>query len=152
MSDPVDSQGHPGQPTDQAPETHPPDARPSPPDAVSIEPVAMDAIDREVAEAMASMDASDLAELRGEELTLDAGQSAESLSPGSELTGTIAGLTDDEVILEFGPKTQGVLSRLQFGKKEVLEVGRRIDVVVEKFDKASDILIVNRKGAMLRAT
>lgn len=152
MSDPVDPQGHPGQPTDQTPETPPPDVSPSPPDTVSVEPLSMDAIDREVVAAMASMDASDLAELSGEELTMDPGQSAESLSPGTELTGTVAGLTDDEVILEFGPKTQGVLSKSQFGKKEVLEVGRRIDVVVEKFDKASDMLIVNRKGAMLRAT
>ena len=112
---------------------------------------AMEAIDREVAEAMASMDASDFAELGGGNSGRDAGRSSDTFEPGTEITGTVAEVTEDEVLLEFGPKTQGIIPRSQFGKKEVLEVGRRIDVVVEALDKSSGMLTVNRKGASIRA-
>lgn len=103
-------------------------------------------IDREVADAMAAMAPSDLAELGGE-----AGAKG-SLEAGSELIGTVTGVTGDDVFLQFGVKTQGVLPRNQFGKKEAVEVGRRVDVVVEKFDESSGLLMVSRKGALQRAT
>lgn len=104
-------------------------------------------IDREVEQAMSSMDAADLAELRGE-----VGASSESGAPGSELVGTVTGVTDDDVFLQFGVKTQGVVPRSHFGKKEPIAVGRRVDCVVERFDEESGLLIVSRKGAATRAT
>lgn len=110
------------------------------------------AIDREVAEAMASMDASDFALLGGDISSPATDLSSDTLAPGTEITGTVASFTDDEVLLEFGPKAQGVLPRSQFGKKETVEVGRRIDVVVEGLDTSSGMLTVNRKGAAIRAS
>lgn len=77
---------------------------------------------------------------------------SEDSQPGAELTGTIAGVSDDDVFLEFGAKSQGVMQRSQFGKKEQVSVGRRVDVVVERYDPESCLLIVNRKGAIQRAT
>ncbi len=103
-------------------------------------------IDREVADAMASMAPSDLAELGGE-----VGERG-SLEVGNELVGTVTGVTADDVFLQFGVKTQGVLPRSQFGKKEVVEVGRRVDVVVDRFDQDAGLLFVSRKGALQRAT
>ncbi len=103
-------------------------------------------IDREVAEAMASMAPSDLAELRGEV----AGTA--SMEAGAELIATVTGVTEDDVFVQFGVKTQGILPRNQFGKKEIVEIGRRVDVVVERFDEAAGLLIVSRKGALQRAT
>jgi small subunit ribosomal protein S1 len=107
----------------------------------------MSEIDREVEQAMSSMDAADLAELRGE-----VGGSADAGAPGSELVGTVTGVTDNDVFLQFGVKTQGVVPRAHFGKKEPIEVGRRVDCVVEQFDEESGLLIVSRKGAATRAT
>ncbi|MFQ5590866.1 MAG: S1 RNA-binding domain-containing protein [Phycisphaerae bacterium] len=139
---------------------------------------AMTDIEREVEEAMASMDPADQAELCGD-VSIDrrddtAGHAdvperdgagpargavemaiadmSERISPGAELTGTVAGVTNDDVFLEFGAKSQGVMPRSQFGKKETLEVGRRVDVVVERYDAAAGLLIVNRKGSLVRAT
>src|SRR3990172_10705848 len=91
----------------------------------------MEEIDREVAQAMAAMAPSDLAELGGEVGTDDA------LSVGSELIGTVTGVTENDVFLQFGVKSQGVLPRNQFGKKEPIVVGRRVDVVVDRFDEES---------------
>lgn len=107
---------------------------------------AMSEIDREVADAMAEMDASDLAELRGDV------PGSGSTKPGSETIGTVTGVTENDIFLQFGVKAQGVLPRAQFGKKEPIEVGRRVDVVIERFDPDSGLLIVNRKGAVQRAT
>lgn len=148
MSDAVDPQEQSGPPTEPLP------VQPSTSDRATGngDSPSMEAIDREVAEAMASMDAADLADLGGGISSSDADLSPEMLAPGTEITGTVASLTDDEVLLEFGPKVQGILPRSQFGKKEVVEVGRRIDVVVEGFDKSSEMLTVNRRGAAIRAS
>lgn len=106
----------------------------------------MDEIDREVAAAMAQMDAGDLAELSGGAVPSD------SATEGAEMIGTVVGITDDDIFLEFGAKSQGVMPRTQFGKKEPIEIGRRVDVVVEGLDSESGMLKVNRKGAAIRAT
>jgi|CXWL01.1.fsa_nt_gi small subunit ribosomal protein S1 len=110
----------------------------------------MQEIDKEVAEAMASMDAADLADITGGGGSKSA--SAESAEPGSELVGTVTGVNDEDVFLQFGVKTQGVMPRSHFGKKEIVEVGRRVDVTVDKFDAESGLLFVSRKGASQRAT
>ncbi|MFH1109680.1 MAG: S1 RNA-binding domain-containing protein [Planctomycetota bacterium] len=114
-------------------------------DSPSAPSPSMAEIDREVAEAMSAMAPGDLAELGG-------GVGGGEVAAGTELTGTVTGVTDDDVFVQFGVKSQGVLPRNQFGKKEVVNVGRRVDVVVERFDADSGLVIVSRKGALQRAT
>lgn len=109
----------------------------------------MQEINKEVEDAMASMDAGDFAELTGGG---SKSSDAESVEPGAELVGTVTGVNDDDVFLQFGVKTQGVMPRSHFGKKEPVEVGRRVDCTVDKFDTSSGLLIVSRKGAAQRAT
>ncbi|MGB2987507.1 MAG: S1 RNA-binding domain-containing protein, partial [Phycisphaerae bacterium] len=123
-------------------------------------------IELEVAEAMASMNPADLAELCGEvpvHVAEDPGSNGETVSrgteldgeavaPGTELTGTVAGVSEDEVFLEFGVKSQGIVPRSHFGKKEAVDIGRRVDVVVERFDAEAGLLVVYRQGAIQRAT
>lgn len=108
-------------------------------------PAEMAEIDREVAMAMEEMGPGDLAE-RGAEPAI------ETLAPGVELVGTISGLTENDIFVQFGVKAQGVMPRGQFGKKEPLSIGRRVDCVVERYDNESGLLIVSRKGAVQRAT
>jgi len=143
-----------------APSPSPP---PSPPPAPSpenqtdakadAERAAEAAVDREVADAMAGMAPEDLAEL-GDDLNVPSGgtQDLEGLEAGTEMTGTVVGVSGDDVFLEFGVKQQGVVPRSQFGKKEVVENGRRVDVTVERYDAEAGLLLVNRKGAIQRAT
>ncbi len=122
------------------------EALPSSPMPDALIPDVSDAdIDREVSEAMASM-----LPLGGgtvyEEIT-----PSDAVAPGTELTGTVVGCSDDEVFLEFNAKCQGVLPRSQFGRKEAVDVGRRVDVTVERYNPDGDLLILNRKGATQRA-
>jgi small subunit ribosomal protein S1 len=143
----------------------PPDAEPSRPDIGENPPETLaptdqtpspsaEEIDREVAQAMEEMSPDDLAELSGGPLPdkeIEVGPD-ESVAPGTELTGTVAGVSDDEVFLEFGVKMQGIVPRNHFGKKERIETGRRVDVVVERFDQEAGLLVVARKGVTQRAT
>ena len=103
-------------------------------------------LDREIEAAMAAMPSPE-ALLMGEDVTDSA-----DVPPGAELTGTVVGLSDGEVFVEFGVKSQGVVMRSQFGLKEPLEVGRRVDLVVERYDAEAGLLILNRAGAAQRAT
>lgn len=128
----------------------PPAGSPPPPDRSS----SMAEIDREVAEAMASMDAADLADLTGGPAPNRGrhGATVDEVAPGTELTGTVCGVTEDDVFLQLGVKSQGMLPRSQFGKKEPIENGRKVDVVVDRFDAEAGLLIVSRKGEAQRAT
>lgn len=109
----------------------------------------MQEINKEVEDAMASMDAADFAELTG-----GSGKStdAEALEPGSEVVGTVTGVNEEDVFLQFGVKTQGVMPRSHFGKKEPIAIGRRVDCTIDKYDTSSGLLMVSRKGAATRAT
>ncbi len=103
-------------------------------------------VEKEVAEAMAELGEGGFGGLNAAEV------GADQPEPGAEIIGTVANVSDEDIFLEFGAKLQGIVPRSQFGKKEPLEVGRRIDVVVESYDAESSLLIVSRKGAIQRAT
>ncbi len=107
-------------------------------------------IDREVAEAMAQMSADDLAELGGG--VPAAARRGDPTEPGTETTGTVVGVVGEDVFLQFGDKLQGVMPRHQFGKNEAVDVGRRVDVLVERYDRENDLVICTRQGAVQRAT
>lgn len=145
MNDAADPRGQTDTPFEK-PESPDPQRTAPPEEPVQVTSSASEDIDREVAEAMASMDAADRAALSGE---VEAEVSAE---PGAELTGTVVGVSEDDVFLEFGVKSQGVMPRSQFGKKETIAHGRRVDVILERYDQESDLLIVNRAGSVQRAT
>ncbi len=106
-------------------------------------------IEREIAEAMSEMSAGDLDELGG---GLGAAVGGRSLERGSEITGSVVGMRGDDVFLDFGVKDQGVVPRNQFGKNEEIKNGRRVDVVIERFDADNGLFICYRKGALQRAT
>lgn len=96
-------------------------------------------IEREVAEAMAAMSAQDLADLTGD---ADA-----NVEPGGALQlGRIEAVRGDDVFINLGGKTQGVLPRSQFKPDESLAVGEPVEVMIDRYDRESDLLILARKG------
>ncbi len=122
---------------------------PKPVDDIANEaPVEELDLDREVASAFASMDKSDLAELTANVTAED----HNSDPSGTELVGTVAGISDDDVFLDFGPKSQGILPRREVLEDKSIVVGGRLEVVVERFDPESGVLIVHRKGTAVRPT
>jgi len=131
------------------PEEGPAAIPPSPPfaqqpEAAPPRPELSDSVEQEVAEAMAAMSAEELADL-----TLGEPEPA-GPDPGIQL-GRIEAIRGEEVFISLGQKTQGVLPRSQFSSSETLAVGEPIEVVVDRYDRESDLLILSRKGSARNA-
>ncbi|MCB9851367.1 MAG: S1 RNA-binding domain-containing protein [Phycisphaerales bacterium] len=102
------------------------------------------AIEKEVSEAMSGMASGDLAEM-----TLGASPSAESSDDADDVgvqLGRIEAIHGDDVFISLGQKTQGVISKSQFTAKETVAVGEPVEVVVDRYDRENDLLILSRKG------
>ena len=102
---------------------------------------------REVEEALGAMSAEDLAEITAGVPTHQHGEE----EGGARRRGRIVGIYGDDVFIDLGGKSQGAVPRSQFGKEEVLQVGREVEVVIERFDTASGLLIASRDGAIREA-
>jgi len=63
--------------------------------------------------------------------------------------GTVVSVHGNDVIVEFGPKSQGLCPLAQFEKKP--EVGEQYDFIIERFDSNEGLLILSREGAVTRA-
>jgi small subunit ribosomal protein S1 len=102
-----------------------------------------DAVDREVADAMRAMSPEDLAEL-----TL--GEPAPSVEDEDSETGVqlgrIEAIQGDDIFINLGEKRQGVLARSQFKPGETIAIGEPVEVVIDRYDRDSDLLILARKG------
>jgi len=104
-----------------------------------------DDLAREVEAAMESMSADELAELSGESPAGGDGGTAKVRR------GKIVGIYGDDVFVDVGGKSQAVVSRLQFGKAEVLEIGCLVELVIERYDADSGLWIASRDGAIREA-
>lgn len=61
-------------------------------------------------------------------------------------TGRIIRVDQDNAFVDFGGKSQGIVSLLQFD--EIPEVGRQMEFHVDRFDPREGLLILTRKGAV----
>ncbi|MCP4247281.1 MAG: S1 RNA-binding domain-containing protein [bacterium] len=106
-----------------------------------------DDLAREVEAAMAAMDESELAELTGKAPAPQRDQD----EAGAVRQGRVVGIYGDDVFVDLGGKSQAVVPRSQFGKEEVLEIGAPTEVVIERFEPESGLLIASRDGAIRHA-
>jgi small subunit ribosomal protein S1 len=101
-----------------------------------------DALAREVEEAMARMDPQDLAALspRGDSPAGDSGNAVRR--------GTVVAIHGDDVFIDLGERDQGVAPLAQFGgKKAQLSIGQAVEVVVDRYDRDSGLILCSREGA-----
>lgn len=102
-----------------------------------------DALDAEIAEALGGMS---IDELVGED-------PAPRVNIGSDgrrtRNGVVVGIQDKDVMIEFGPKSQGICPVAQFDDPPAK--GSRHDFVVERFDPFDGVLVVSLPGAVQKA-
>ena len=104
-----------------------------------------DDIEGEMAEAMASFEA--LGDLTKAGLTPgSADASSVDLEKGSKHTVRVIDVRGDDVFVELGGKSEGMLSVLQFEDK-LPSAGDLIEVIVDRFDANTDIYTLRRPGA-----
>jgi small subunit ribosomal protein S1 len=126
-----------------APEA-PPAATPPPAPRPTVKPPKADdpSIEGEVAAAMSQMSAEDLAELT---LGMPPAAGPQQAPAGMQL-GRIAAVHGDDVFIDLGGKTQGVLPKGQFKPDESLAIGEPVEVFIDRYDRDSDLIVLSRKG------
>jgi small subunit ribosomal protein S1 len=68
---------------------------------------------------------------------------ASDLAQGTKLTGTVQTVHGDNVFLDFGLRTTGVVSLRQFPPAKPPQVGDKVDVVVDRVDEKDGLALCN---------
>jgi small subunit ribosomal protein S1 len=102
-------------------------------------PQAGDSLDAEIDAVMAGMNEKQLYE---------ADKPSPSQAPDAKGTrrGKVVRVTQDDVLVDFGGKSQGIASLTQF-EDGIPSVGDEIEFHVDRYDPREGLLILNRKGA-----
>lgn len=66
--------------------------------------------------------------------------------------GTVIAIHKDDIFVDMGGKSQGVLAATQYEDEPLPKVGDLIEVTIEGYDKADGLLLLSRKGAVMAAT
>jgi len=109
--------------------------------AASIMTGADEDLDRAVDEALAGLSASDMS---GESRPMP---SSDEPAPDTLVTGRVANIGSEDVLIDFGGKLLGCMPKVEFGPEEHYAVGDRIEVLVVGPDPRGGLLSVSRKRA-----
>lgn len=74
-------------------------------------------------------------------------QSFQDLKEGEIIKGKIVGITDDNVVLDIGFKSDGTISRNDFTPTEEVKLGMEVDVVIESTEDENGNLVLSKKRA-----
>lgn len=72
------------------------------------------------------------------------------ITPGNILTGTIAQLIGDDVIVEIGLKSEGIVSSDEFDDPSEIVVGNKIEILLEEIDDGGAMILSKRKADRIR--
>jgi small subunit ribosomal protein S1 len=105
------------------------------------------ALDREVDDALAGLSLDALYNQDNAAPTASpAGEPAHTAGGKGPRRGKIISIGRDDVFVDFGGKSQGVASQLQFEAEP--KVGDEFDFFVERYDAREGLLVLSRKGAL----
>jgi small subunit ribosomal protein S1 len=108
-------------------------------------PDADSALDREIEAALGGLNVEDLV---GKDQPKPAQGSGAAATPKGSRHGRIVRISKEDVFVDFGGKSQGICSLIEFVDVEEPKVGQEMDFVVERFDDREGILVLHRKGAL----
>jgi len=67
-------------------------------------------------------------------------------------TGKVLAIQGDDIFVEIGGKSQGILPAEQFVEEPLPKVGDRVEFTIERYDRREGLLILSRQGAVKAAT
>ena len=71
----------------------------------------------------------------------------DSRVPGSILKGKIVAMLGDDVIVEVGLKSEGVLDSSEFDSADEIEIGKEIEVLLEDTDSEGGMILLSKRKA-----
>jgi small subunit ribosomal protein S1 len=139
-----------------APTTPPaePELRPEPPRAPALHGVALRRslnaeIEAELEEALAEFKSGSLLDDLTHEAALAPQPAPPAPGTGGRKRGKIVAIHGDDVFIDIGGRSPGVLSLEQFSDASP-EIGQPVDVSIEGYDRANGVLILSKRGAVAR--
>lgn len=66
---------------------------------------------------------------------------------GEIVQGTIVGISDDHIVLDVGFKSDGSIPKNEFSSAEELEIGGKVDIVIESVEDSEGNLVLSKKRA-----
>jgi small subunit ribosomal protein S1 len=70
-----------------------------------------------------------------------------SFTPGSILEGRVIGFTGDDVVVEVGLKSEGLIKREEFDNAAELKVGDKVQVLFERIDSETGMVELSKRKA-----
>ena len=103
------------------------------------------ALDREVEAAISGLSEEELYSDKPQVAQKEGAPTVESAKQVRR--GRIVQIDRDDIFVDFGGKSQGIVSRLQFLEGEEPKVGDEMDFNVDKYNKSEGLLLLSRQGA-----
>jgi small subunit ribosomal protein S1 len=105
-----------------------------------------DALQREIDDALGDMSLEDLISKEESEKTLE----TKTGTPGMK-KGKVVAIHGDDIFIDMGGKSQGILPAVQFEDEPLPNVGDTVEVMIDGYNPAEGFLILSRKGAIQEA-
>jgi len=102
-----------------------------------------EALQRELDEALGGMS---LEEIVDQEQT----GAAKATAPGVKI-GKVIAIQGDDIFVDMGGKSQGILPAAQFEDEPLPAVGDKVEVIIESYKADEGLLILSRQGAVKAA-
>ena len=91
-----------------------------------------------------------LAELDADETAMDAvyNHTDQTFETNTIVEGTVIRIESDEVLVDIGYKSEGIVQRDEWGEEDVLpEPGEKIEVLLEEFEDALGLILLSKRKA-----
>ncbi len=85
---------------------------------------------------------------------IDAEEAAEKGARGTGQgvrKGRVVAIQGDDIFVDLGGRSEGVLPAAQFAEEPLPEVGQIVEVTIEGYDQADGLLVLSRQGAVMAA-
>jgi len=74
----------------------------------------------------------------------------EALVPGTIVKGKIVGMAGNDVVIELGLKSEGLIETTEFDSPDEIVVGKEIEVLLEEVDAENGLVLSKRKADRIR--
>jgi small subunit ribosomal protein S1 len=74
-------------------------------------------------------------------------QSFKDIKEGEIVKGSVVGITEDNVVLDVGFKSDGSIPRSEFDPNEELKIGQEVEIVIESVEDDEGNLVLSKKRA-----